>query len=244
MMYVQRSNRVLAVLAALTLAFTPAMTEAKKPDKPGGGGGDGGGDGDTGNEIIIVKLDEASGIGTQGRAWDINDLREVVGSVRTSSGEDAAAYWTVTEADGVVESSLSVLGGGHDAFGINSLGEIVGQSFDGSGNAVAVYWPGPSSPAIPLPPLTGHDVSVALSINIDGLICGYVSVSGQQDWQGDRAVVWRVTSGNDGPVISNPVELPAGGAGSSARDVNDNDGSGTAQVVGVCLLYTSDAADD
>jgi hypothetical protein len=44
-MYFQRSNRFLAFLVALTLAITPATSDAKKPDKPGGGNGGGGDDG-------------------------------------------------------------------------------------------------------------------------------------------------------------------------------------------------------
>jgi hypothetical protein len=233
-MYAQRSSRWLAIFVAFALALTPALANAKKPDMPGGGGGGGndGGGGETGGGILIEKLDDAGGTATQGRAWDVNDFREVVGTVRTSSGEDAAAHWVVTEVDGVIESSLSLLSGGCDAFGINDVGEIVGKTYNADGTSIALYWPAPTSAPIELPPLPGHDVSVASSINNDGLICGYVSVSGQEDWQADRAVVWRVTASNDGPVISDPVELPAGGVGSSAQDVNDNDDLGVAQVVG------------
>ena len=210
------------VAAAAIGLFSSSTANAKKPPKPPS---------DDTLEYDIHQLDSAGGAFT-GSAADINDLREVVGTVRTPTGEDAAAHWNVVEVDGVVESSLSILSGGVAANAINNLGEIVGQKHDASGNAVAVYWPTPASAAIELPLLPGYDVSLPMSINNNGLICGYMSVSGQQDWQSDIAVVWRVTLSNGVPVISDPVDLPGGRDGGAAAAVNDNDESGVAQVVG------------
>jgi hypothetical protein len=175
---------------------------------------------------------------------DINDLREIVGFMYMPSDQYAAAYWTVSESNGQVATNLSILAGGIEARSINNLGEIVGESFGSAGNYVAVYWPSPSSTAEPLPSLPGYDVSVAQGINNDGLICGYVSKSaldarGQPipatyDVPSNRAVVWRVDSSGETPIINGPFELPTSGDGasSSAGGVNDSDENGVAQVVG------------
>ena len=218
----------LAVLVCLSTAY------AKKPDNPGGG------DGDLGITFSVVPLD----LDNPADAWDINDFREVVGSVLTESGDVPAAYWTIVESNGELVSSLTVLTGGSVAHGINNFGEIVGESYDSSGNFVAVYWPNSSSSTMELPMLSGHDNSYAGSINGDGLICGYVSKNlldangdpkpGSHDITSDRAVVWRVVSTNGTPVIRGPFELPSDGdnSHSAAHALNDNDEFGVAQVVG------------
>ena len=175
------------------------------PPGGGGGGGDDGGGGEPAPTILFAPLDLGSGLN------DINDLREIVGFMYLSSDEYAAAYWTVSESNGQVDTNLSILAGGIEARSINNLGEIVGESFGSAGNYVAVYWPSPSSSAIELPSLPDHDVSVAQGINNDGLICGYVSKSALDendqpipatyDSPSNRAVVWRVTSPSGIPVI-------------------------------------------
>jgi hypothetical protein len=134
--------------------------------------------------------------------------------------------------NGEIESNRLPLSGGINAYSINNFGEIVGETFGSAGNYVAVYWPSPYSQAEPLPSWPGYDVSVALAINNNGLICGYLSkstldASGQPipatyDSSSNRAVVWRVDSSGE---ISDPFELPTDGDGSSsdATAVNDND---------------------
>jgi hypothetical protein len=219
-------NWFLAILIAVT-AGSAVPASAKK----GGKGGGGGGGGATEEGYVIAQLDTANGVGTQGRASDVNDLREVVGSIRLPTGDLAAAFWTITQTNGAIESTLSLLDGGISAIGINNLGEIVGQTYDDFGNAVGVYWPSPTSVAINLPLLPGHDRSVPQGISDDGMICGSVSISGQ-GWQSTRAVAWRVTMSNGDIVISDPVELPSGGPGSGASAITNNDASGFAQVVG------------
>ena len=242
-MNAHRSCKWLAVLVALTMAFavtmafTPALAKPPK-DKPGGGGGsDGGGDEPT-SAMLIAPLDFGSLLN------DINDLREIVGFMYSPSNQSDAAYWTVSVSNGEVETNLSILDGGIEAYSINNLGEIAGVGFGSAGNYVAVYWPNPSSSAIELPSLPGHDVSVALGINNDGLICGYVSksvldASGQPipatyDIPSNRAVVWQVVSIDGTPIVSGPFELPSDGDGSSstAHDLNDSDEFGIAQVIG------------
>ena len=233
------SLKSVVVLATLLVALAPAICQAQKGKKPGGGGGgnDGGG-GEPAETYVFAPLDLGSLVN------DINDLREIVGFMSMPSNQYAAAYWTVSESNGQVETNLAILSGGIEAYSINNLGEIVGVGFGSAGNYVAVYWPSPSSTAEPLPSLPGYDVSVAQGINNDGLICGYVSksaldASGQPipatyDSPSNRAVVWRVDSSGETPIINGPFELPTSGDGveNAAIAVNDNDENGIAQVVG------------
>ena len=222
----------LAVLALYLFTLPPTLALAGKPDKPGGGGGE------PANALLIAQLDAG------GDAADINDLREVVGAVTTESGDSVAAYWTVTESNGLITSNRTLLWDGYLAYAINNHGEIVGESFDSFGNYVAIYWPDSSSAAVELPSLPDHPISVAQGINNDGLICGYVSknvlddndnpIPGTVDVPAHRAVVWRVLPTDGAPIISGPFELPSDGddSNSAANALNDNDEFGIAEVVG------------
>ena len=212
----------------MTLAMLLSGSEILAQGKGNGNGNGGGGGGDSAASFVIAKLDNANGAFSHGHANDLNNLREVVGSV-----DQAAAFWTVTDTNGTIQTQISVLAGGKEATGINDSSEIVGLTYDEWGNWTAVYWASPSAAPIDQPTLPGSAVSRPNSISNDGVICGYVALNAQ-DWDSTaRAVAWRVTTVGGNPVISDPVELPApANSRSIAQSVNDNDADGVAQIVG------------
>ena len=221
---------VILAITCLLMAGAPLMAQGIGKGNGNGGGGGGGGGGST-PDIQIVQLETADGVGTHDEAYDVNDLREVVGRATLPTGELSAAYWTVDETSGVVESTLSLLDGGHAALGINNQGEIVGQTHDAAGHPVGVYWATPTSTAIVLQLPVGFDVSLPKSINDGGIICGLVAVDG--DSQSSVPVLWQVTDADGGRAVSPPIVLPAFEPGASAQDINNSDSSGVAQVVGM-----------
>jgi hypothetical protein len=172
-------------LAAFGISlFFAGIAQAQK----GGKGGGGGGVGDKGPSYQVIKLDTDDGAGgtLSGCAWDINDSRLIVGSV-----DELAAFWTVTDVDGELQSKLRFL----DSFpfiystasGCNGWGEIVGQ---GDYGLAAVYWASTGSAAVELPaPLPFR---VARAINNSGVICGESGAGAGAD---QKALAWSFTGG-------------------------------------------------
>ena len=80
--------------------------------------------------------------GSTSQAYDINDLRQVVGSARppAASGElDHAAIWEVDERSEITD--IGTLGGRQSfAYGINNLGQVVGQSMTSTGGWKPFLW--------------------------------------------------------------------------------------------------------
>jgi probable HAF family extracellular repeat protein len=70
------------------------------------------------------------------QAYGINNLGQVVGMSKTSSGETHAFLWT--QDAGMVD--LGTLGGTSYATGINNSGQVVGASLTGSGIQHAFLW--------------------------------------------------------------------------------------------------------
>ncbi len=225
-MFFQSPNRPFVAICISVLCASTAF--ADKPSKPVGGGGSGKGGGPA---FSIVSLDDVGGLIANGRANDVNDLRQVVGSV-SSNGSNAATIWTITQTNGSHQSTLALLAGGESANSINDDGEIVGTTKDQAGNLTGLYWPSASADPIALPTPPGFDESSAASISNSGIICGKVGLAGE-GWDADRAVVWRVLFESGVPVVGLPVELPGPVDGSRATGVNDNDEMGLAQVVGI-----------
>ncbi len=217
----------MTAIAALAMPLSSVFAQGKGN---GNGNGNGGGGGGPGLEMQIIQLQTADGVGTHDEANDINDLRHVAGRATLPTGDLAAAHWSVVESNDVVQSTLQLLDGGHVATAINNLGEIVGQTYGPYGNPVGVYWANTNTSAVELPMPAGYDVSLPDRINDDRVICGMVAVDG--DSQSNIPVLWQVTTGNDGPLVSQPILLPSFGPGSSAQDVNNSDASGVFQVVG------------
>jgi hypothetical protein len=135
-MKAKRLKLVLTLSICLVLA---SNAEATAQGKGKGGGKPGDGGGNTGIEYLIVQLETTDSMGMHDRANDVNDLREVVGRATLPNGDSAAGYWTVVETDGVVQSTLSFLDGGHIATAVNNLGEIVQQTYGPTGDPLGVY---------------------------------------------------------------------------------------------------------
>ncbi|NUQ63011.1 MAG: hypothetical protein HUU20_11005 [Pirellulales bacterium] len=220
---------LLAVAAGLW-CLSPTLA---KP--PGGGGGNS-------PSYTIVKLDDANGAYSDGIALGINNrinnLTEVVGYVHDPAlgGALRAACWELATSGGTIRSTLSILNGipdvvePSDAYAVNDAGEIVGLGFEPGGEeGLALYWSGANAIPLLLPPLAGDNESIALAINIDGVICGRSNIRGGVH----RAVVWRINLIGGSPVVWGPVALPDTGAGSRAYSMNDNDSFGVAAVSGV-----------
>jgi len=70
--------------------------------------------------------------GTYSRAWDINDLGNVVGeSPTTATGDNRGFFWTPTTPNGTVGTmtALGTLGGQSSALAINASNQVVGYSY-------------------------------------------------------------------------------------------------------------------
>lgn len=221
-------------IAVTLIHLGTSPVSAKKPDQPGGGGGGG-------STYEIHKLDDIGGAFHNGQAYDVSNFGEIVGYVDDAVGGTGryAAYWTIDESSGQVQTTLSLLAQGIAATGVNDAGGIVGQGEATGGALVGMYWAGPDADPIVLEPLPGHDRSHASAINLDGLICGTSGLSGQSGGGShtSRAVAWRVNQIGGSTSIAGPFELPGPIDGSRAYSLNDGDSDGVANIAGVFHDY-------
>lgn len=219
-------GKIVISLSLAILLVSPTETWAQKGKKKPGGGGGGS------LSYNIVKLDDVGGT-LEGTAYDVNLSRLIVGG---ASG--FAVYWTVQESRRSVNSTLHFLAGGDSALGCNETGEIVGN-----GNDLPMYWADTDAVGVNLPILGGHVRGSAEAISNDGVICGWSQGAAPHS---TSAVVWRVTQGNDGPVIWGPLELetldsdPAVTDFSVGNDVSDQDAEGLISIVGESNFIATD----
>ena len=240
-MNVKHFGIALSIIALLIVSTAPSVMAQGKGNGNGGGnnGGGGGGGGDS-LSYNIVKLDDVGGT-LEGTAYDINRSRLIVGRASAPSEDPIgfAVYWTVQESRRSVNSTLHFLAGGEEALGCNETGEIVGR-----GNDLPMYWADTDAVGVNLPILGGHVRGGAEAISNDGVICGWSQ--GAFAPYLTSAVAWRVTQGNDGPVIWGPLELetldsdPAVTDFSVSNDISDQDAEGLISIVGESNFIATD----
>jgi probable HAF family extracellular repeat protein len=238
-MRAQRSSRWLSVFTACALAFTPTLTEAKKPEKPGGGGGgsDGGGETAAYDYVDLLGFDNGN-LGYQSAAkyvlnrdenGDVMILGDSYQRYQDLNGDleyqENPAMWYVLS-DGTFSEPLDL---GTPASirhaepeGFNAFGEMVvrtGRAAEQYDNGDYVF---PSfvknvlgTGYQELPAFVGRD-STAYSINSLGTIVGYQNISDPDAPGGIRSVgcIWQL----DGQgVPSEPISL----GDFLANDIND-----------------------
>lgn len=153
-------------------------------------------------------------------AYRINPGGRIVGEARDAGGQLVPVMWASSSTAPV---ALPLLSGGTSgaAYFISADGaKIVGESENGSGKKRAVLWEVNADGSIGNPTdlgvLSGHDSSVAFSINASGQIVGESeSATGEI-----RAVIW--TQGILGGLFGfNIKEVSVAGAKASAAAIND-----------------------
>jgi probable HAF family extracellular repeat protein len=106
--------------------------------------------------------------GSTSQAWDVNDLGQVVGDARTSSGDTHAFFWS-----GGVMTDLGTLGGNYSrAYAVNNLGQIVGESSLANGEVHAFLYQNGIMQDLSI------GAGTAVDINNAGIIIGREGISG------------------------------------------------------------------
>jgi uncharacterized protein (UPF0297 family) len=169
---------------------------------------------------------------TQGEAYGINSLGQIVGSILDSAGINTPVYWANADPltpPTALNLNLNGAIGGH-AHGINSLGRIVGYIIDSNFDATPVSWANadPSTPPIALNiNLNGATRGAAYGINNLGQIVGYIINS--------QGVVIPVSWANAGPLtVPTTLNFNLNGASyGEARGINS-----LGQIVGY-IIYSN-----
>lgn len=150
---------------------------------------------------------------TVGRAFDINNAGQVVGSVNGGSVEVAVVYTT-----GSAEILTPTMPNGgvlRTAYGINDAGRIVGQALDPTNAAVTrgFYLDPGDATASDLGALTalGHNSAIPFAVSSNGLVAGSSSINSGAD---ARPFIWSESTG------MSAVPLLAGTTTGGARGVN------------------------
>lgn len=122
--------------------------------------------------------------GYTSRAFDINNVGQVVGESAVPSGPNQPFMWSL--ATGMVQLGAVAGSNGGQANAINDYGWAVGYYRNATGGNVAIVW-GPDG--------TGHDLGVgpgsnATGINDLGQVVGYRQVEGST-----RAFIWTLDDG-------------------------------------------------
>jgi len=172
---------------------------------------------------------------TQGEAYGINSLGQIVGSILDSAGINTPVYWANADPltpPTALNLNLNGAIGGH-AHGINSLGRIVGYIIDSNFDATPVSWANadPSTPPIALNiNLNGATRGAAYGINNLGQIVGYIINS--------QGVVIPVSWANAGPLtVPTTLNFNLNGASyGEARGINS-----LGQIVGYIIYSNFDA---
>ena len=232
------TGRWIFIAVAIGL-FCSAESLAKKPPAPPP---------DDSASCALVTLDDRDG-SVRGNVTDlkiVNGIITCVGFVGETDG-DQAVVWQVAPSESGYDVTTSYLAEGEFAAAINADGEVVGEcrAFDADTQLWlfrGLYWPSAGEASRALGPLPGDNETQPLGINAAGVIVGrstykyatYDDNGSVTDvFEEPTAVGWRTDVMDDNGDLVPFVLGNASGNFSAAHDVNECDGAGVAQVVGI-----------
>ncbi len=208
---------MLASTIIVIVAISAPQARPANPNKPGGSSG-----AQLPYSLVLIA---PTGVPlANGGPQDVDDDGNVVGSYRTTDGQDWAYYYDLAS------NTFSTLTGGTAVVALNSRQEIVGRNVDHElVTSTALYWSSPVASPQVLVSLTPGGSAGAYDINDLGIVVG-----GSRDGAVHSAVIWQ--TGAQG--VYGPAPLPPlpGHPHAGVAALSEFDNTGVARAVGYSAL--------